>query len=271
MGKCGCESADSNQDKSLLAFSKSWFDHGMVILYISIIGFVTCGLSYLINFLTDPFIFYIALFFGIIAASLLIFLVIIIHRSHSLLEITKNYQYPENLETSNLDYDAIIIAHSQGIHDFGLGTGVDNIVNKLTKEKYPYKILHCNTPYCVTSELRKNHAKYIWIFGHGWRGGIVFKEPGKIIHPSYAELIYENLKDEKPSLSKKLFIGQFHCNSLSKKPTINTPLIEILLDNPVENQYFISEGNLNHYSVWIATRKLANNLHRDTSPQSKCD
>ena len=27
---------------------------------------------------------------------------------------------------------------------------------------------------------------------------------------------------------------------------------------PVEDQYFISEGNLNHYSIWVATRRLAN-------------
>nr|WP_321350347.1 hypothetical protein [uncultured Methanoregula sp.] len=252
---------ESIQEKPVFVFSKSWFDHGMEIWVLSIIGLFFFGWSYTSKFLAISLVFYIAFVLGIIAISLMIFLVIIIHKSYPFLNTSKIIQYPDNLETSGLDYDAIIIAHSQWIRDIGMGTGVHNIVNKLSQEKYPYKIIHCDSPGCVAYELRKDHAKYVWLFGHGWRGGLGLKT---------GDLIYEEFVREKPALFKKKFIGQFHCNSLSKKRP-NVSLIETLIDKPNPNQYFITEGNMNHYSVWDATRKVAIDIHRDANMHSKND
>jgi hypothetical protein len=261
VGKCEFEKKEANHEKSLLVFSKSWFDHGMEILCISLIGFVLCGYSNLSHFLSNPYVFFVTIIFGIIGALLLILLVIIMHRSHPFLDRSKTLQYPDNLDTSGLDYDAIIIAHSSGFHDIGMGTGVHNIVNKLSQEKYPYKIIHCDDPECVADALRDNHAKYIWIFSHGWRGGLDLKK---------GDLIYEKFVRENPGILKKKFIGQFHCNPLSKKRP-NTSLIETLIDKPNPNQYFITEDSMNHYSVWDATRKLAKNIRRNPIFDEKPD
>jgi hypothetical protein len=178
-------------------------------------------------------------------------------------------QYPDDLQKTTVNFDAFIVAHSKGIHSYGDTAGLDNLVKYFIQKKYPYKIFHCYNPADIVSVLKEKRAKYLWIFGHGWRGGITFKEAGKIsdlsiLWPEKKSLIYENLTNENPPLPEKLFIGQFHCNTLSNNPPINTPLPEILIKNPRADDYYVTDNFMNHFSVWAATRGLAQKIKRES-------
>ena len=175
-----------------------------------------------------------------------------------------------------MDHDAIIIAKSKGVHSLGQYAGIDNLIERFIIKKYPFKIYLCETPSDFKSVLRNEKAKYIWIFSHEWRGRIAFKESGNlsdfsIIKPKTALQIYEELRNEIPRFPKKLFIAQLHCNPLSKKPPINTPLPEILMENPSEDDYYVTDGSLNHYAVWFATRKLSFKIRRPLITEPKTD
>lgn len=214
---------------------------------------------------------------GILLASLqlllgtlpiLLFAIIVSEGSNKQVKSTPNLQYPENLDIMSRKHDAFIIVESAGIVNFY--GGLDNIIPKFKKKGYPFRIYHCKTSDDFKAVLLNEKANCLWIFGHGWRGGITFKGRMRLhnlrycklrdrIHFSYSDLI-ENGMMAYPS---KDFIVQLHCNCFVKKEVSNTPLPEYLMQNNLNPEcYHVSDNKNNIISIWFTTRKLMKNIKR---------
>lgn len=199
---------------------------------------------------------------------LLVFAGIIYLRSKHFVNSTVNQQYPENLDVSKTIHDAFIFVYSVGSD--GIIPGLDNLICTFKTKKYPFKIYHCYNPEDFKAVLANENAKYLWIFGHGWRGGISFKwEPSirDIIHlnvKKQTNFRYSDLIEDFQSLyPSKNFIAQFHCNHVDKTDPSNTSLPEILMDGSViPEMYYVSDHKNNIFSIWFATRKLMRNIER---------
>ncbi|ADN37528.1 hypothetical protein Mpet_2785 [Methanolacinia petrolearia DSM 11571] len=182
--------------------------------------------------------------------------------------LTKNQQFPVDLDSSKTIHDAFIIAYSVGNGD--VVVGFDNLIKTFKAKNYPFKIYHCYNPEDMKTVLVNECAKYIWIFGHGWCGGTAFKwKPisNGIFHrksENISILRYSDLlEDDEAIFPKKLFIGQFHCNHASKKDSSRITLPEVLMDKDTDpGQYFVSDFYNYHLSIWFSTRKLVKNLER---------
>jgi len=178
-----------------------------------------------------------------------------------------NQQYPENLDYQHTDHDALIIVHSMGVHGIGQYSGINNLINHFIEQEIPFKIYHCYNPDDFIIALRNRSAKYVWIFAHGWRGGVAFKwgEGNNIralINPKTTIIAYESLEKMTPSLPKKHFIAQLHCNHLSKRSLEKTPIPAILIENPSEQDYYVTDGHLDYFTIWFATRELVTKIKR---------
>lgn len=239
-------------------------------LYYTVIISMLIAITSPIWLLLDPNL-NIALIFVIsIIPCLLIgaFFLIILLRSEYFVNTTVNHQFPENLDSSNTVHDAFILIHSVG--SSGDTCGLDNLISTFKAKKYPFKIYHCYTPDDFKAVLANEKAKYVWIFGHGWRGGIAFKWRPYLrdrLHLKwkketvfqYSDLI-ENGQTAYPS---KDFIAQLHCNNPSKKDLSNVPLPEILMEEGVTPEmYHVSDKFYTPCSVWFTTRKLAKTVKR---------
>ena len=206
-------------------------------------------------------------FSGFLLFILMIFIFYVEIRSRYYATSKLFAQYPDDLNERTIDYDAIIVAHSKGLHSIGITAGIDNLVTFFQSKQYPYQIFHCYGPSDIMAVLRDGRAKYLWIFGHGWQGGVTFKEAGKISdlsirYPPRIEFVYQNLTIEIPPLPLKKFIGQFHCNSIIQEKSANVPLHQILISDPKEEDYYVTDDEMNHFSVWFATWILTFNIHR---------
>jgi hypothetical protein len=206
-------------------------------------------------------------FSGLLLLFFMIFIIIVEIRSRIYSESRSFEQYPPDLNQRSIDYDAVIIAHSKGFHSIGTAVGVDNLVIHFLKKQYPFRIFHCYCSSDIITILQDERAKYLWVFGHGWRGGVTFKEAGdisdfSICKPPKTEFVYQHLMMEVPRVPPKKFVGQFHCCSLSNKNQPNIPLPEILIENPKIGDYYVTDNEMNHYSVWFTTRQLLDKITR---------
>lgn len=210
------------------------------------------------------------IFLILFSVSIVIYLVDVIISQNSIryLNSTVNQQFPENLDISNTIHDAFVLIHSGG--EKRLFGGLSCLIFKFKSEKYPFKIYHCYNPDEFKTVLANENAKYLWIFGHGWRGGITFKwrvTLHDVLHLKfkkstifrYSDLI-ENGTDIYPS---KDYIAQFHCNHISKKDPSNRPLPEFIMQNNLNlNNYHVSDNMNSNISIWFATRKLTKSIKR---------
>jgi hypothetical protein len=237
--------------------------------YATIFSCIVCIASFIwIFFDYDSIIALICTVSFIICFIICVFYAIISTRSRHLVNTTVNQQYPEKLDSSKTVHDAFILVHSMG--NDGIISGLDNLIHSFKTKNYPFKIYHCYTPDDFKAVLANENAKYIWIFGHGWRGGITFKwKPSiwDIIHLKlrkqtnfrYSDLL-ENGQGNYPP---KDFIAQFHCNHISKKEPSKTALPQILMNkNITPEMYHVSDYFNNHFSIWFTTRKLVKNIER---------
>lgn len=131
-------------------------------------------------------------------------------------------------------YHSIIIANStkQNKRE-GILVGIDLLVKRFTSQKCRYKITVCNSPIKVKNEIENPNADYIYLFGHGFKGGLTFYNADE----SISKFEYSTVN---PTISKK-FIGQFHCNH-GNGPS----LVELLLKKPdTDNHYFKPGYTLN--------------------------
>lgn len=206
-------------------------------------------------------------FSGVLLFILMIFIFYVEIRSRYYSTSKLFAQYPDDLNERTIDYDAIIITHSKGVHSIGNTAGIDNLVIYFQAKRYPYRIFHCYCPSDMMTVLRDERAKYLWIFGHGWLGGVTFKEAGKISdlsirYPLRIEFVYQYLTLEIPPLPLKKFVGQFHCNPFIQEKSANIPLPQVLMSDPKEEDYYVTDREMNHFSVWFATWILTFNIRR---------
>jgi hypothetical protein len=136
-------------------------------------------------------------------------------------------------------YHAIIIANSTTCwKKMGIFTGVDQIVEKLKIENCEYKICLCNNQDEAKKEIEEPKAKFLYLFGHGFRGGLTFYHPNS----SSSQLNYVDVNAER----KKNFIGQFHCNSGNELSLID----HLLIDRLSEGNYYFHKGWTTAFVVW---------------------
>lgn len=181
---------------------------------------------------------------------------------------TINQQYPENLDYTKTIHDAIIFIYPVGSREST--AGVDNLICTFKARKYPFKMYYCYAPDDFKAILANEKAKYLWIFSHGWRGGITFKwslTVNDIIHLRFkrqTNLRYCDLiEDDQNAYPPKSFVAQLHCNHIAKKDPSKITLPEVLMNgNITPEMYHISDNYNNNYSIWFTTRKLVRNLER---------
>lgn len=145
-------------------FSRKWYNFGIRGVVIYFIIFLAISII-----LSSPW----PLFFAIILPLSLSFY--ISGAGDKWVNALKNQQFPENLDIHQKDHDAFIIIHSMGTFSAGSYSGLDILIPHFIKNRYPFKIYHCYNPQEFLDVLRNEKAKYNWIIGHGWRGGITFK------------------------------------------------------------------------------------------------
>jgi len=242
--------------KPEIKFSKKWYNFGMPAITIYIVVFL--GSSILLR---SPW----PVFFSIVAP--LLFSVYITGASNKWVNTLKNQQFPENLDIRQKDHDAFIIIHSMGSFSAGSYAGLDNLIPHYIRHRFPFKIYHCYNPQEFLEVLRNDKTKYLWIIGHGWRGGITFKWmsffwEGLFRKPKKTQFPYAKIRDSLSPYPKKSFIVQFHCNHIEKKFTHNESLVEILLDDRTESEYYITEGLTHVISIWFASRELVSRIRR---------
>ena len=186
----------------------------------------------------------------------------------------KNQQFPENLDFKKQVHDAFIIIHSMGDFSVGSYSGLDILIPYYLRNKYPFKIYHCYNPQEFLDVLKNDKTKYIWIIGHGWRGGITFKWT-KSYHerlerlPKRTLFPYAKIRENLGQFPKKSFIAQFHCNHIDNTYEHNESLIEILLDPLEESHYYVTEGISNVVSTWLAARDLIPGIQRESASESE--
>ena len=186
----------------------------------------------------------------------------------------KNQQFPEKLDITKQDHDAFIIIHSMGSFSTGSYVGLDILIPHFIRNRYPFKIYHCYNPQEFLNILKNDRAKYIWIIGHGWHGGITFKwmkSPKKWFSPKPSRTLfpYAKIRENLDQFPKKSFIAQIHCNHFDNTYAHNESLVEILLESFEESHYYITDGLSHVISNWYATRDLVLHIERVSVPESE--
>jgi hypothetical protein len=251
-----------SQNRTII-FSRKWYNFGIrgVIIYF--------GISLIISIiLSSPWLFFLAF---ILPVALILY---IIGAGDRWVNTLKNQQFPENLDIHQRDHDAFIIIHSMGSFSVGSYCGLDILIPFYTKNRYPFKIYHCYNPQEFLDVLRNEKAKYIWIIGHGWRGGITFKWmrsfwEGILKKPKKTQFPYAKIRDNLNEIPKKLFIVQFHCNHIEKAFSDNESLVELLLDDQAVSDAYITENLTHVISIWFASRDLIRKIKRTSIPESE--
>jgi hypothetical protein len=115
-------------------------------------------------------------------------------------------------------HHAIIFAQQKDpFRKMFISDSVDLIISGFD-EKIPFKVypIFCDSDF--ENVYTNPNIKWLWIIGHGWRGGFVFSQNGKEMEIDYSRY------SKNPNL---LFIAQLHCNNGS-----GVSLLEINNLNP---------------------------------------
>lgn len=151
-------------------------------------------------------------------------------------EIAKRY----SSYMPHLGHDAIVIVHSDVAGMSMYGSGIGLLINHFRKTSpiTPYAVYHCTTIEQFRDVVRKPLAESLWIFGHGYRGGVgLYSWKREICN--YSE--FKNM----PQLRKK-YIYQFHCNhgdeeSLTETLSSGRGFVSNQINNPTRNRKFIKQ------------------------------
>ena len=144
------------------------------------------------------------------------------------------------------------------------------MINKYTAKKYPFKIYHCYNPEDFKSVVANEKAEFLWIFGHGWRGGITLKwgvSWRDRLHLTFKRNTYFPYceLDEKilESIPSKKFIAQMHCNHFERKKTSNRPLPQLIMRGDIDPEsYYVTTRMQSNLSIWLATARLVKDINR---------
>ncbi|MBP1929167.1 hypothetical protein J2741_001714 [Methanolinea mesophila] len=170
-------------------------------------------------------------------------------------------KYPE-YNNQNFHH-AIIIAYRKPFNDENRKIrsnmdGIDILINRFRNNPLPlnYKIYEVDSRENAQKVICDPKTTHLWIFGHGQRNKLRLSD---------GDLCYYEVKDAK----KKIFIGQYHCNSILGKSLADynnpdnsdvtrwnriTPLIrfsvgkkldELTKNNMIEPNETFSDGNCN--------------------------
>ena len=250
------------EDYRTIEFSRNWWSYSVRL----VIALGIIAISILILSLHNFWIFNSILIVSLaIIIPIVVFSVYITISGNYWVNSLKNQQFPQNLNSDSQDHDGFIVIHSMG-HNFMSYPGFDILISFFISNRYPFKIYHCYNPGDFKNVLSNERTKYIWIFGHGWRGGITFKWTRKLLHlltPNKTQFSYKKIQDELEKYAKKLFIGQFHCNHLVKTSPDNISLPEILLDPSNDSNYYVTDWKMNTISIWVAVKKLVKEVKRN--------
>ena len=232
--------------------------------YLIIISLILIFIMFILGLLNSIFSLLVFVLFLILGSLLLISTVLISEYGNHCVNSLKNQQFPYNLDSIRVDHDAFIIIHSMSATSTDY-PGFGLLIKYFSTLRYPFKIYHCYNPEDFKNVLMNEKTKYIWIFGHGWRGGIAFKWTRSLSHiftPNKTVFSYKQIKENSEKYPKKLFIGQFHCNHIAKSNPDCIPLPEILF-NPSNNfEYYVPNWKMNSLSIWVAIRHLIKGVKR---------
>ena len=254
------------EDHKTIELIKNWWSYSLHLLIV--LGILTISIG-IINPLSH-WIFIFSLILTLVIGIPLVVLASYItisgeHRVNTL----KNQQFPPNLDSAHQDHDGLIINHSLGFFNSISYPGFDILIQFFVSKKYPFKIYHCYNSEDFKQVLKNEKARYIWIFGHGWRGGITFKWTRKFSHlltPNKNRFSYKKIQDDLGNYPRKLFIGQFHCNHIEKTIPDNISLPETLLAPSNDSTYYVTDWKMNTISIWIAVRKIVKEVKRIEVP-----
>jgi len=243
--------------------SKKWFNN---LLYLVLYFIAILLISF---FMKSPWILLIGFAFPFI------FLFFTILLSEHAINSVKSQKFPENLIPEQQDHDALIVIHSMGIHSIGNCIGIDNLIRYFYRKNYPFKIYHCYDADDLIKILKNDRSKYLWIFGHGWRGGITFKFSHTLSvlilrknHRIFYD--YSNLNLILNEIPKKKFIAQLHCNHISQFSELkNVTLIEMILEDSLNADYYVTEREQHVLSIWFATRFLRMKAEGKRNPMNE--
>lgn len=249
--------------KPEIKFSRKWYNFRLTTIIAYIVGLFALSIL-----LRSP----LPVAAGM-AIPLLLALYIVFASDHWV-DSLKNQQFPENLDIKKKEHDAFIIIHSMGSFSAGSYVGLDILIPYYIRNKFPFKIYHCFNPQEFLDVLRNDNTKYVWIIGHGWRGGITFKWMKSLRarfsrKPQKTQFSYAKIRDDLSQFPRKSFIAQFHCNHIEKKFTHNESLVEILLDSYDDSNYYITENLTHIISIWFAIRELVSHVQRTSVSESE--
>lgn len=205
-----------------------WFVRILIILSI-IIGLLWCLTLYFKLYVYEYSGFFLVLSF--IPACYLLFLLICSeysnHQSKSLIK-----KLLPSLESNiSQSHHAIVIAKSNRFTKRGgIYTGINILIKKLENEEKPFYIYECEKPEQAEKAICSEKSQCLWIFGHGFRGGLKFYSKKGL-----ECLFYNNLEMCGP----KNFIAQMHCNGGKdfSLPEILSKNHSVLIENFVVNGY----------------------------------
>lgn len=178
--------------------------------------------------------------FGSVVVSSLLFP--IVHSIRKSEKIVYNSIDQSKINESYLEpYHSIIIANStKRSKRVGIFVGIDMLVNRFKSQNCKYKITLCNTPIEVKNEIENLYAEKIYLFGHGFKGGLTFYSDESISEFNYCSI--------DPSIKKK-FIGQFHCNCGGEHS-----LVELLIKKPKSGNHYLINGFTTTFILWYDIR-----------------
>jgi hypothetical protein len=111
---------------------------------------------------------------------------------------------------SNNEHDAIIIiSYSAFSREYFSVNGLDLLIPFFVENKINFKVYCCENSENFVKIVNDPTTKTLWIFGHGYRGGVKFSD--KTV--SYSSL-FENLSEDSKN---KNYVYQFHCNAGCEK------------------------------------------------------
>ena len=109
-------------------------------------------------------------------------------------------------------------------------SGIDLLVNYFNKNEEAFDIYFCKTKEAAKDVIEKKEVNRIWIFGHGWMGGLYFGKFDDILE--YSD--FKSLNEEQ----KKDFVGQFHC--CNRSDDLDSSLAAYILKT--DGKKFIKKG-----------------------------
>lgn len=247
--------------KPEIKFSKKWYNIKPRYVFLYFIGLFCIPL--LLGW--HPFTVFGIWILGV--GSPILFCMYLDSSSESWVNSLKNQQFPENLDIRNRDHDAFVVIHSMGSFSIYRYVGLDILIRYFISKKYPFKIYHCYNPQEFQEVLKNERAKYLWIIGHGWRGGITFKwmkSSGERFSRKKKRTLfpYAKIRGDLDQFPKKAFIAQLHCNHFDRTYAYNESLVEILLDTSADSQYYITDSLSFMLFNWFAIKDLIRNTER---------